>query len=521
MPKPQKRKASLANSPKLPVAPEISAERVLYAIRARFNPIPNLTPQLLGTHLESFRLGFLRNAAIVWDAMEERDYTLASVAPKRKKDAARHGWEVLAVNDTPEAKAQKEKLDYFFNNLTATTALEGNESGGMSLLLRQMMDAVGKRYAVHELIWEPTADGNLTATFKFCPLWWFENTTGRLRFLPSEFSVYGADMQPFEWMVTTGDGLMKACSVCYIFKGLSLKDWVAFNEKLATPMLVGKTSAAKDSPEWDALMEAVQNMGQDFGAVVNDGATIETVETSKTGDAQFEPMVDKMDRGMVTLWRGGDLGTSSRKDATGSNRQEDEAEILQQDDGQLLSETLTNQVSRFVLQYFFGDAPQLAYIKIKTGEKSDVAQDLLVDEFLLGAGFPLSIESAGERYGRPIPDASDELLTAPASPTAAPGDDSQIANTASSSAPSPEFIAASKHEYVQALATDLRPVMDQLNAILQIEDNAVFESRLRAFLKNLDARKADLGHDPASAQKLYEIISAGLANGLAQQKRKS
>ena len=42
-----------------------------------------------------------------------------------------------------------------YNHLTTTTALEENETGGLGLLIRQMMDAVGKRYAVHEIVWQP------------------------------------------------------------------------------------------------------------------------------------------------------------------------------------------------------------------------------------------------------------------------------------------------------------------------------------------------------------------------------
>src|SRR5581483_658121 len=53
------------------------------------------------------------------------------------------------TDDSPEALRQKQALEYFYNHLTATTALEPDERGSMGLLVRQMMDAVGKRYAVH------------------------------------------------------------------------------------------------------------------------------------------------------------------------------------------------------------------------------------------------------------------------------------------------------------------------------------------------------------------------------------
>jgi phage gp29-like protein len=142
-------------NPALPHSDHITPERVQLSLRARFNPIPSLTPTLLSAYLEAFRVGFFRNTALAWDAIERRDYKLQAVAPKRKKAVARHGWEILRVDDSPAAQQQKLALEYFYNHLTATNALEENETGGLALLIRQMMDAVGKRYAVHEIVWQP------------------------------------------------------------------------------------------------------------------------------------------------------------------------------------------------------------------------------------------------------------------------------------------------------------------------------------------------------------------------------
>src|SRR5437868_1872641 len=95
----------------------ITNERVQQSIRSRFNPIPSLTPTQLTSYLEAFRVGFFRNIALAWDAMERRDDKLAAVAPKRKKAVARHGWEILTVDDSPAAQQQKAALEYFYNHL--------------------------------------------------------------------------------------------------------------------------------------------------------------------------------------------------------------------------------------------------------------------------------------------------------------------------------------------------------------------------------------------------------------------
>src|SRR6267154_510478 len=428
--------------PQDPVA-ELTPDRIQFSIRLRFNPIRNLTPELLAGYLDSFRLGFFRNAALAWDAMERRDTRLQTVAPKRKKSVSRHGWEVLAVDDSPEAAAQKDFLNSFWNNISCTTAMEPDEQGGMTLLLRQMMDAVGKRYAVHEIVWQPQADGTLTAKFIFCPLWWFEGTRGKLRFLLNEFAIYGTDMEDGGWMVTVGDGIMEACSVAYIFKHLPMRDWLNFSEKFGMPGILGLTDAAIDSPEWNAFVAAVQNFGTDWAAVANLTNKIDLVEVKNQGQQPFQPLVERMDEEMTRLWRGSDLGTSSKHNATGASLQGDEGEILEVDDSNMLSETLTNNVSRYALAWKFGaDAKQLAYIKIKTSEKKNLELDLKIDDFLLKAAFPIDQASAGERYSRAIPDAGADLLVASAAPDLTPNADPEtdIANARKGMKPTAEFL---------------------------------------------------------------------------------
>ena len=400
------------------------------SLRLRLDPLRGLNPDRLVTDLDQFRLGFFRNIALTWDAMERRDDRLQAVAAKRKKSVARHGWEILATDASPDAQRQKAVLESFYNRLTATTALEPDESGGMSLLLRQMMDAVGKRYAVHEIVWRvnPHAgpgESALGARFVFCPLWWFEGRRGRVRYLANEMAVDGADLEPNGWLVTVGDGIMEACSVAYMFKHLPLRDWLAYSGKFGFPGLLAETPAPKDSPEWEAMVEAVRDFSNDWAAVVNEGAKLTLVEAGGSGAAPFQPLVQMMNEAMTVLWRGGDLGTASRKQAVGATLQESETDILDLDDAQLMGETLTNQVSRFVLQYHFGDAPQLAYLKIRTAEKTHVIADLQVDQFLLQAGAPLGVQAALERYNRSRPAQDDELLRAPSPNGSSRGDEAQ------------------------------------------------------------------------------------------------
>ena len=513
-------------------ASSITPERVTQSVRMRWNPIRGLTADRLVTYLDQWRLGFFRQAGMAWEQMLRRDYQLQIVAPKRMKSVARHGYDVLTLDKVPDgmeaqAEEQQEFLKDFWDHISVTTALNPDEQGGLSLLIRQMQSAVGMYYAVHEIVWQPSPDGTLTAKFIFCPIWWFEGTRGKLRFLDSEFQVYGNDMMDGEWLVTCGDGIMEACSVVYLFKHLPLRNWLSFLDKFAMPGLIMKTDAQKGSREWEDAVTALQQVATEYAAVVNRNCDLSMLEVKAqgTGGGLFDALVEKMDRALTQIWRGGDLGTSAKKDAVGASLQEDETEILENDDAKLIEETLTAKVSRYALAWKFGpETPQLAYIKLRTTPRQNLKDDVAVDTFLLGAGAPLGRDSTLERYNRPVPAEGEELLKAPAPQAPKPGDPSDPSDPSKGSedtadlANESQFEANALHSLVKAAAQDLQPVRDRLAAILQIDDPAIFESRLRAFLSDLDKLKADLSHDPATAQALAEILSTGVANGMAKTK---
>jgi Protein of unknown function (DUF935) len=399
-------------------APSITPARVLLSVRMRWNPIKGLTPERAVAYTDQFRFGFFRLAAMTWDQIQRRDYQLQITWPKAAKSVSRHGYDILVREEVAEtqsalARRQQDFLKNFYSELSATSALEPDQSGGFALLVRQMMEARLHRYAVHDIAWVPQAEGNLTARLVYCPLWWFEGTRGKLRFLDSEFQVYGRDMLPGEWLVTVGDGLMEAILTVYIFKWMALKSWLALLDRFGQPGIHGQTDAVKGSPEWNDFVEAVQNFAQEWSAVTNRNGDIHLIEARATGggDGPFAPLVDKMDRAITQMLRGGDLGTSSQRNGIGANLQEDESEILETDNARWLEETLDQRLTSFALEWKFGaGCPKLAYLKLRTTPRRNLQDDIAVDQFLLAAGAPLETQASLERYNRPLPKPGAELL---------------------------------------------------------------------------------------------------------------
>lgn len=504
----------------------ISFERIKQQKQARFNPLRNLTPDALVRQMDAFATGNLRDFALTMEAMERRDDTLKSVAPKRKGAVARRAYEILTVSDLDEAQKveaerHKEALQHFWGNISATSAVDRNEEGGFSLLVRQMMNAVGFKYAVHEIIWKPAMDG-LTAQFNYVPLWFFENQTGQLRFLQSDYAYEGVALEPGAWLVTVGDGIMEACAVAYMFKHLPLKDWLIFSQDFGRPAIEGITESAKGSDDWESMVEAVAAFSSDLRTVHSRSGEIKVTPVNNPGQAPFETLVERMDRAMARLWRGADLSTISagQGQGQGASLQGDETEAMEMDDAAFISETCW-KVDKLVISYTFGEGTKpLAYLKVIVPEKQDIDGDLKIDAFLRDSGVPVGVKATMERYGRPVPDPDEALLQkpglAPIIPLQDPAANERQGARQRASEVSEKLLQSAAERLGKAVADDLQPLRNRLERILEIDDPEILRTKLRALLEELPRLARNVLADPSSADALTEAMSAALFNGAAQ-----
>jgi len=368
-----------------------------------------LKPEALARILDAFHRGELKSAALLWDTIERRDDVLQGVISKRKKSVARLGWEVLVMEDSPEAYAHQQALSYFYNNVRATHACDANQLGGFSLLIKQMMDAVGKKYAVHEIIYDQQTEG-LSATFQFVPLWYFTHKEGRLQFTQPAVGQKPIVLEAGEWLVTTADGLMEASSIAYLFKHLPLCDWLIYCERNGMPGVKGITDAHPQSAQWEAARSAVEDFNAQFCALMGRGTDMEVIDLTARGELPYPRLIERMDRAMIALWRGADLSTLSNADSVGASIQQTEADLLEDDDALHLSEILNTQVDPFVIEKKFKTKKAKAYIKLKLKDRQDRQADLDLMERLLAMGLSLSQQDLRERFGVVAPQANEAVL---------------------------------------------------------------------------------------------------------------
>jgi hypothetical protein len=145
--------------------------RIEWAIRLKYSPMPALDMDILATQLNAFRIGDLRQIGKTWEVMMERDGELAVNSDKRKSEASSLEWQIVS-DGSSDGDRQAAALQYFYENLTATEALEQDVTGGVNELIYQVMSALDYRYSVHEMLVrvDNAAAREVTAEFRHTPV---------------------------------------------------------------------------------------------------------------------------------------------------------------------------------------------------------------------------------------------------------------------------------------------------------------------------------------------------------------
>jgi phage gp29-like protein len=155
--------------------------RIEWAIRLRYSPMPELSMDWVANNLNAHRIGEFRVVGKIWEVMMERDAELSTNAEKRYEDVASLDWSIQ-TDGSPDGDRHAAALKYFYEHLTASEALEQDETGGVRKLIKQAMSAISYRHSVHEMLLRidnPSAK-EVTCEFRHTPVWFFEARRGYL-----------------------------------------------------------------------------------------------------------------------------------------------------------------------------------------------------------------------------------------------------------------------------------------------------------------------------------------------------
>lgn len=475
----------------------ISSDRVEWEISSFGNPMMWLNPQRLRMALDSFQYGDLSSAAKIFDAIARRDDFTRTVVAKRKGAISALDWDITPVGDNPEAsKKHSEVLTKFFENIEVTHAIDRNRKGCVGMLVEQMLDALGSKFSVHEINWRTSTEG-LHAELRFVPLWFFENRTGKLRFLETPSAATGVEMKDGEWLVCVHDvALMEATAIVYFAKNCAWKDWLVFSERFGFPLVKGETDSPVNSPEWNTFYNALASVRNGNFILSSTQSKVELLQATGTG-SPFEKIVTLSNRAISSLWRGSDLGTMSSQDGAGASLQGDETAVLENSDATMIEEAIEHNLTHRVIEYWFGRGvkPAAKFILQRT-DRTNIKDYLAVVERAARLGIEIAKDDVRSICKLPIPDDGAELVTPPAN--------GEPLNRISENEGDADLVKLAK-----ARGGDVAAVVNALEKIIsETSDNETYLSALEIFETDLPKFFSGGENEAEALAKILEKAAA-------------
>ncbi|MGV3664280.1 MAG: phage portal protein family protein [Prosthecobacter sp.] len=500
-------------------SPILDANLALLAKQMRFNPLRGITPASLTNALDQFDAGYLRWAVLAWEEMCERDDKLVIAVPKMIRRVASRPWDVLIGEEVPEgqmaeAEAQQKELKYFYSNLRCKDVLEKNKTGQLKMLISAIMKAPLHRYAPPVgLEWKPSSKG-MGCTAHIAPLQLFENTQGELRFAGVEYRAPGVALgDPQNWLIAVADTcLMKALSICYMFKRLPLTDALNFCQRFGIPGIHGETAATKGTPEWADFIAALRAYANDAVIATAVGAKINLLETAAAdGEAVFGWIIEAMNRAMVTICLGSDLATMSREDGTGASLQGEDADDLTAAFCDFVSEVFREQLDRRVIEWAFGEGTEpLAFFSLIPPQNEDTKLQMQIDDHVTKYGVKLSVDDIAERYGRTHDEDAAEVEALEAEviedrPRLQAANDATLAT----------LRRRGEAAFIAGARQDLQPLIDSLLPLVNAQGADATRNAAQILAQDLERMESAVLEGGASTTALEVAFATELLRGLA------
>jgi phage gp29-like protein len=390
------------------VRPE-TRELAAVSLAERWSSYPSagLTPHRLADIFREADQGNVWRQMELFEEMEEKDAHLTAILQTRKMAVLGKDYEVLPYAQTPEDEgiaARVGEMVYGIANLEEA--------------LLDLLDAIGKGFALSEIIWEVVGGQARVSELKWIPqkkVTFGEDLKPRL--LTAEARWQG--VTPPLWKViyhrykarsghATRSGVLRVVGWMYLLKNFAMKDWAAFNEVFGMPLRLGKYDSTASPADREALVQAIRNLGSDAAGVISKATEIEFVEaTAKSGGANpYQLMAEFCNREMSKAV----LGQTLTTDTTGSTGTYAAASVhaqvrrdLVEADAWALANTLREQLLRPLVGFNFGWDKPVPWFRFRFEEEEDLETLSVVYRNLAAMGVPLDMEHVAERFGLPLP----------------------------------------------------------------------------------------------------------------------
>lgn len=369
-----------------------------------------MDPQRLGAVLRAADSGSSQEWMILAEEIEELFPHYYAVLSKRKRQVVQLPITVTAAETSSEAERHADFVREFL------------ETKALQRALFDVVDAIGKGFSVHEIIWDTAAGRVRPAEFSYRPQRFFELSwqDGETLWLRSERGFL--DLAPHKFLLhrhlsksglVVRGGLTRAVAFVWMYASYTARDWALFCQGYGLPMRLGRYGPEASETDKRVLWRAVSSIAGDVAAIVPKSMEVEFVAAkgSDTGSDLYLKRADWLNHEVSKLVLGSTASTDAIRGSHAVGREHREAEQdVERFDAALLEDTITRQVIMPMIAFTFG--PQDQYPSITVGQPEQVPlKDVIAGVTDLGPqGLRVRALDIYERLQLTPPEDGDETI---------------------------------------------------------------------------------------------------------------
>jgi len=489
--------------------------------RTTFNPLRGLCMQRIVSMLESGERGEYLNLTWLYRFIEKRDATIRGLKRLRLSAIGNCEWTIKTISEDElpggwtlaQAEKQQNTLraayDQIDNLEEAFAHLAQAEFRGFSHCAKVYAGKYLEDGIAHLECWDQ---------------WFFcrDGLYAPWRINPElKESIAGCEeIAPEHWIIReVEDPINEVALIAYLRKNMSQKDWDGFIEVFGIPaiFLIMPEGVGNDPAKLKEYQETAEAVISDARGALPAGSSVEIVGGDVRGSAPFADHINYQDSQIVLAGTSGKL--TMLNDATGmgsgqSNLHEAVFNELAQAEAGQLSGIFQRAIDAPLLERLFPGQPCLAYFDFGQPDSEDMDAVLDHDNKLAASGRRIATGDLQERTGYEIEEMPPQ--DNPAQPYSYPmRNKSRVANRSKEAVKSEEnLLGTARKALAEAVAHDMEPIAERINAILDDSPDETLQADLKAFFEGEfpGLAKAALA-DPKAAEAMEGTITAALING--------
>ena len=452
-----------------------------------FSVLQRLTPSRLAAILNDVKRGecpvdYLELAQDI----ELKDLHYRSVLSTRK-DAVT-GLEIKIIPATDD-KRDTELAGFVERDIVK------NSKAKLRVLIRNMLDALAKGFSANEIVWDTNGAQWKPAAYKFRDPRWFQydRETGSTLMLRAPYGIELEPLKPFHFIVheqhlISGNqitsGLALPALYYWMLKSYDVTSWAAFIDRYGYPIRIGKYNKKFTEADKLTLKRAVANIGQDFGAVIPEGAIIEIIESKHSSETSnvYKNMADWVDKQISKLVLGQTMTTDDGASLAQSKTHEEVRQDIADSDIMQVVDTLN---AALVVPYIilnFGEQEAYPKIDLFKPDEKNIEQIIQAVEKLGPQGLQVKADEVRSLLGLENPEEGDEVIGGRAAPPLADADMNIAMNAAQENIPPDDLDELIDDEGYTAVSDDIAAVIE--TAAAASTDFASFQGELKKLVEN-------------------------------------